>query len=464
MKIDVLIIGGGPGGSAAAMFLLREGITPVILEQEEFPRFHIGESLTGEAAQVLRRLGLEEKMNAMQNPVKHGVVVYGTNAVTTWYVKVSSRDENWNLYDNITWQVRRSEFDKMMLDEAVERGAQLLRGTALQAIKGEDGSLKGIRIRRPDGTEEDVETKVVLDCSGQSTFLANQKVTGPKYLGSYDKQVAFFSHVRGAIRGPGTEGPEAKDNTLIFYDKKFHWGWFIPIDKDVVSIGMVTPRDEFTKKKQTPDEYFRSELFSINPEIGRRIPKLDLAEKVHVVPNYSYQVRGFCGKGFICIGDAHRFLDPIFSFGVTVTMREAEFAAPIVRQYLEGKLDDKENPFAEHQMACEKGIDNLEDMIDLFWEQPFAFATFVHSRYVEQMTDAFAGRIYESEHQPSQSILSFRKLLKRTREYAADDYSIPIGSRYHPERAPLWEPDSPVETTEEWIKTGRGLHEQPVPA
>ena len=117
---------------------------------------------------------------------------------------------------------------------------------------------------------------------------------------------------------------------------------------------------------------------------------------------------------------------------------------------------DKENPFEEHQMTCEKGIDNLEDMIDLFWEQPFAFATFVHSRYVEQMTDAFAGRIYEFEHQPSTSIMSFRKLLKRTREYDADDYSIPIGSRYHPERAPLWAPDSPVPGTEEWIARGQG--------
>lgn len=332
MKTDVLILGGGPGGAAAAMFLLREGITPVILEQQEFPRFHIGESLTGEAAQVLRRLGLEEKMNAMDNPVKHGVLVYGSNAATTWYVKVSSRDENWKLYDNTTWQVRRSEFDKMMLDEAVERGAKLIRGTAIKALKGADDVLNGIRIRHTDGTEENVSTKVVLDCTGQSTFLANQKVTGPKYMGSYDKQVAFFSHVRGAVRGPGTEGPEAKDNTLIFYNKKFHWGWFIPVDKDIVSIGMVTPRDEFTKKKQTPEEYFRSELFNINPEIGRRVPELDLAEKVHVIPNYSYQVRGFCGKGFICIGDSHRFLDPIFSFGVTVTMREAEFAAPIVRQ------------------------------------------------------------------------------------------------------------------------------------
>src|SRR5436189_10570 len=195
MKTDVLIIGGGPGGSAMAMFLLRLGIKPVILEQEEFPRFHIGESLTGEAGQVLRRLGLEDKMNEMGNPIKHGVKVYGTNATTTWYVKVSSRDEDWKLHDSTTWQVRRSAFDTKMLKEAVSRGGKLIRGTATKALQNEDGSLRGITMRHPDGREEEIQTKVVLDCSGQSTFLANQKVTGPKYMGSYDKQVAFFSHV-----------------------------------------------------------------------------------------------------------------------------------------------------------------------------------------------------------------------------------------------------------------------------
>ena len=442
------------------MFLLREGITPVILEQEDFPRFHIGESLTGESAQVLRRLGLEGEMMKREYPIKHGVKVYGTNAANSWYVKVSSRDQDWNLYDNITWQVRRSDFDAMMLNEAVSRGAKLVRGRAIKALRNEKGEMRGVLVRWPDGREEEIEARVTLDSSGQSTFLANQKITGPKYMGSYDKQVAFFSHVRGAIRDSGTEGENAKDNTLILYHNKFHWAWFIPVDSETVSIGLVTPRADYLAKEQSPEEFFRSDLFKINPELVRRIPELDLAEKVHVVPNYSYQVRGFCGKGFICLGDAHRFIDPIFSFGVTVTMREAELAAPVVRQYLDGKLDDKENPFAEHQMACEKGIDNLEDMIDLFWEQPFAFSTFVHSRYVDEMTDAFAGRIYESERQPSTAIMAFRKLLKRTRTYEADDYSIPIGSRYHAERAPLWQPDSPVSTTEEWIARGRGPKEE----
>src|SRR5438874_8363085 len=90
MKTDVLIIGGGPGGAAAAMFLTREGIKPIVLEQETFPRFHIGESMTGEAGQLLRRLGLEENMSRAKCPVKHGVKVYGSGE-TSWFIPVCAR-------------------------------------------------------------------------------------------------------------------------------------------------------------------------------------------------------------------------------------------------------------------------------------------------------------------------------------------------------------------------------------
>jgi len=452
IKTDVLIIGGGPGGATAAMFLIREGIKPIILEQEAFPRFHIGESMTGEAGQLLRRLGLEKLMLKKQHPVKHGVKVVGAQAVNSWFVPVSARDADWQLSSGTTWQVRRSEFDVMMLKEAEERGATVIRGTATKALLADDGAVRGVTMRRPDGTTEDIESEVLLDCSGMATFLANQRVTGPKYVGSYDKQIAFFAHVTGAVRNTGTSGEEAKDNTLIFYQKKYHWAWFIPIDEEVVSTGLVLPRANFLETKQSPEEFFRTTIPEINPDLRRRLADMKLVEKVHVIPNYSYQVRRFCGKGFICIGDAHRFIDPIFSFGLSATMREAEFAAPRVREYLEGRARDKSNPFAEHQLFCEKGIDNLEDMVDMFWEQPFAFATFVHHRYRPEFIDAFAGRVYETERQPSQAILTCRKLLKRTRDYEhEDDYSMPIGSRFHPERAALWEADSPISTTEEWM-------------
>jgi len=454
MKTDVLIVGGGPGGAVAAMFLAKEGIKPIILEQEEFPRFHIGESMTGEAGAVLRRLGLETAMLKHDYPVKHGVRLFGSSS---WFVPVCRRDENWELQPASTWQVRRSEFDAMMLKEAQNRGAILVHGKATKALPTDDGGVRGVTMQRPDESSEEIEAEVTLDCSGMATFLANQKVTGPKYLGSYDKQIAFFAHVKGGIRDGGTDGETAKDNTLIFYLKKFHWSWFIPVDREVVSLGLVVPTAEFVAHKQTPDEFFRSYLPKINPELARRIQDIELVDKVHVIPNYSYQVRGFCGKGFICIGDAHRFVDPIFSFGLSASLREAEFAIPHVIAYLNGEGRDQVNPFDAHQRFCEKGTDNLEDMIDLFWEQPFAFAALVHQRYRSELIDAFAGRVYETECQPSKAILQFRKLLKRERDYVhPDDYSIPIGSRFHPERAALWAPDAVVETTEEWMHQGNG--------
>jgi 1H-pyrrole-2-carbonyl-[peptidyl-carrier protein] brominase len=469
MKTNVLIIGGGPAGCAAAMFLAKEGIKPIILEQEEFPRFHIGESMTGEAGAVLRRLGLEEQMLERKFPVKHGVRVFGTNS---WFIPVARRDEDWNLHLTSTWQVRRSDFDAMMLEEAQKRGAKLIRGTAKSALRTEEGGVRGVTIKRPDGSSEEIEADVVIDCSGMATFLANQKVTGPKYLGSYDKQIAFFTHVKGAVRDSGTSGEMAKDNTLIFYQKKYHWAWFIPVDDEVVSLGIVVPTAEFQKHKQDREEFFRTYLPQINPEIVRRTENIEFVEKVHVIPNYSFQVRGFCGKGFICLGDAHRFIDPIFSFGLSAAVREAEFAVPHIVSYLKGERRDEANPFDAFQRFCEKGSDNLEDMVDLFWEQPFAFATFVHHRYRMEVTDAFAGRVYETEHQPSKAIMQFRKLLKRERDYShADDYSIPIGSRYHPERAPLWAPDSPVGSTEDWLERSKNgetaegpAAEQPVAA
>jgi FADH2-dependent halogenase len=457
-KTDVVIIGGGPAGAASAMFLAREGIQPLIIEMLEFPRFHIGESMTGVAAEVLTELELADRMNAAGHPIKKGVKVYGPKGHGSWWVPVTARNEAWRVGDSFSWQVRRSTFDKMMLEEAVSRGATLMPGKAVKPLLDDTGAVCGVRVRTPDGKLVDIESEVLLDCSGQATFLATAGVTGPKYLGNYDKQIAIFSHVAGAIRDDGSSRLEDPDNTLILYKEKFHWAWFIPLDKEVVSVGVVAPSQYFQDKRESKRDYLVRELQELNPELARRLPEVNLVEDVHVIPNYSFQVRDFCGRGYICLGDSHRFVDPIFSFGLTVALREAQFMATAVRDYLNGKDRDKANPLADYQLVMEQGIDVLEDMIDLFWEQPFPFAAFVHYRFPEQMSDAFAGRIYE--HQPSEAILAFRNMLGRTEEREksyvdGDSYSIPIGSRYHPERAPLWQADSPVDSTEQWLQEAR---------
>ena len=460
MKTDVLIVGGGPAGAASAMNLLAEGITPVIVEAESFPRYHIGESMTGACGKAIRDLGLEAEMYRRGYPTKQGVKVFGQSPRGSWFVPVTGRDEEWKLFNWDTWQVRRSDFDKMALDQAVTRGATVLRGTAVTPIVG-DGVVVGADVRMDDGGVQEIRSEVLLDCSGQATWLANLGgVTGPKYLGAYDKQIAIFSQVSGARRDESLDKNENRenhrDNTLIFYQKKYHWSWFIPLDADVVSVGVVIPSAYFLEKNESLRDFYLRELQELHPELKRRTDGCPLVEDIHVIPNYSYQVKKFCGKGFMCVGDSHRFIDPIFSFGLTVALREAQFAAPAIRAYLNGANRDAENPFGEHQLFCEKGIDILEDVLDAFWEHPLAFGWSVHSKYTEHMTDMFAGRIYGHERQPSIALDAFRQLLGRTGEreasYASEDlYSIPIGSRYHPERAAIWDVNSPVSTTEAWL-------------
>jgi FADH2-dependent halogenase len=422
----------------------------VIVEKEPFPRYHIGESLVGEAGGVLRELGLEGAMAARKFLVKRGAKLYGPGGKYPWFAPVMMRDSEWNLKEQFTWQVRRSDFDHMLLEEAVGRGATLLRGQATRPLLGADGEVRGVQVRTSDNRLVDVESDMLLDCSGQATFLANLGLTGPKYRGNYDKQIAIFSQATGGIRDDGRSPEDYPDNTLLFTRAKFHWAWWIPLDHEVVSVGVVIPAAYFLEKKESKRVFLLRELREINPDLARRLPEINLVEDVHVIPNYSYQVRRFCGKGFLCVGDAHRFIDPIFSFGVYVTMKEAAFAAQAVKGYFGGENRDTRTPFAEHQRSMEQAIDLLEDILDGFWEQPFAFAAFVQARHRGLMIDLLAGRIYE--RQPSDPVLAFRKMLQRERTFGKeDDVSVPIGSRFHPERAPIWEANSGLESTEQWM-------------
>ncbi len=423
MKVDVAIIGGGPGGSAMSMFLIQQGISSAIIEKEMFPRYHIGESMTGECGGVIRALGLQEKMDDPDNVVvKHGLTVYSTEGKNSWYVGVQGRDENWNLFPQTTWQVRRDHFDKMMLDEAIARGATLVHGSATKPLFNDDGAVRGVSVKMADGGMLDVASEILVDASGQATFLANAGVTSTKYRGNYDKQIAIFSQVAGAIRDLGP----AQGDTLIFYKEKYHWAWFIPLDTEVVSVGIVAPAAYFLGQRESKHDYVAREIHEISPELKRRIPEVKLVEEARAIPNYSYQIKRFTGKGFMCIGDAHRFVDPIFSFGLFLTLKEAQFGSGAIADYMNGANRDADNPFAEYQRLIDSGGDVFEDIIDMFWEQPLLFARYIHQRYPAEMIDILAGRVFE--RQPNEALIGARNILQRSR---SDDTSVaPEGSRF----------------------------------
>lgn len=401
MKTDVVVVGGGPGGSTAAAYLARKGLDVVLVERDSHPRFHIGESLTGEAGGILRDLGLEQRMAAFGWPEKRGVHVYGGSGKNDFWVPVKRRGPE-GLESTVTWQVRRSDFDRMLWESAGET-AELVAGRATAPIV-RDGDVRGVVVETQHGSEN-VDAEVVVDASGQATWLHTMGLTGPKDRGAYDRQVAIYGHFE-SVDHDSVNGPT---NTHIFYQRQHHWAWMIPIDGTTTSVGVVVPSSYFTGRHETKQDFLLRELKELNPELTARTTDARLVSEVRASSNYSYQVHGYTGRNFLAIGDAHRFADPIFSFGVHLSMNEGRIAADHIAAFMDGQGRDDPNPFAAYETFAEMGEDVVQDLIDTFWQHPFAFAFFIHRRHTEDMIDMFAGRLYQ--HEPSEGLTAMRRLL-----------------------------------------------------
>jgi flavin-dependent dehydrogenase len=412
-KRSVIIVGGGPAGSATALHLLRSGVQPLIIERESFPRFHIGESLSGECGADLRILGLEDELSRQNYPIKHGVKVFNPNGAPFW-VEVKKRCPETNaLIPTSTWSVIRSSFDRILLDTARNGDAEYMECEAVAPIK-EDDRITGVQIRTPKGALENLHCDILADCSGQALFLANRGITGKKLKGSYVNQVAVFSQLSNMVLDPGsdTDTALAPGNTLIFYKQKDHWAWVIPLSDTITSIGVVTPAPYFKSRKLEKEDFLRSEMLSLNPDLARRITNTSFVEEVRAISSYSYTVSNYTGKGFVCVGDAHHFTDPIFSFGVFLSMKEAEFASGSIIKYLGNGRATNGNPFASYEALATQGQDAVRDLIDSFWEYPLVFTRMATGNARDDITDLFAGRLYGDAVEKNESRLAMRRLMQ----------------------------------------------------
>lgn len=297
----------------------------------------------------------------------------------------------------------------MMLDKAVEGGSTPLSGRAVAPLMDDDQRVRGVRVEFEGGEMVDVESEVVIDASGLHTFLANAGVTSRKERGNYDRQLALYSHFTGARRDPGDDS----GNTLIFFQRPHHWAWFIPIDDQVDSIGVVVPSEYFQSKGESKRDFLLREMGSLNPDLTARVGEVEVVEDVHASSNYSYHVKEFSGRGWLCVGDAHRFIDPTFSFGVHISMAEAKMAADAIERYLAGEGREVDRPFADFERAAERGIDVFQSLLDGFWENNLAFSILVHQRYPEDFIDMFAGRV-DVDHEYD-GLRAVRKVLARRR-------------------------------------------------
>jgi len=306
------------------------------------------------------------------------------------------RNEENELESVYTWQVRRNTFDMMLLEEAVARGATLVHGQALTPLFNSTGTISGVQVKMADGGPQDIKAEVLVDASGLAQWLSHLGVASKRVIGKYDKQVAIFSPIAGACR----DGGQAPGDTVILYKGYLHWAWFIPLDEEVVSVGVVSPAAYFQSKRESKRDFLIRELHELNPELRHLIPEVHLVEESRAIVNYSYQIHQYTGKGWLCIGDAHRFVDPIFSFGLYVSTKEAYLASKAIKEYLHGAHHDEPVPFAEYKRFADEGMDKFETLIDAFWANPLAFAWIAHQKYVEDTIDIFAGRVHGWHNSP----------------------------------------------------------------
>ncbi|MBA3727136.1 MAG: FAD-dependent monooxygenase [Armatimonadetes bacterium] len=422
-KHPVIIVGGGPAGAAAAMYLLRQGIIPVILERARHPRYHVGESLTGATSLALKDLGLGPKIEAQNYPIKHGAVFYGPDGKNDFWVELVRRNEKFEQVPNYTWNVMRSTFDKILFDGAVERGAIWMEATAIAPLLKDD-SVVGLTIRTPEGATDNLYSDVVIDASGISTFLANQRVTGKKVPGRSDKQIGLFTQFANTIRDNGDDRRHQPGNTLLYYQAKHHWGWFIPVSEELTSVGIVVKTDYFKKAGLSKEDFMLRECRQMTPALSERLPDLSPQEPINAIPNFSYRVMNYTGKGFLCVGDAHRFIDPIFAYGVYFGIQEAQFAATAVSKYLAGEIKTNGNPFAEYERLCDEGNDVVEDTIGVLWEYPLAFQRIVTWRDRAAALDVLSGRIYGEEGAKNPARIAMRKLMAAKEKEWAEEASV----------------------------------------
>lgn len=415
MRTQVAIVGGGPGGAASALFLGEKGIDSIIVEAESFPRFHIGESMTGWVAETVRKWGLGDAMLEHQFPVKLAGTVYGTSGANRYDVPITASMGGAKRRQVRTWQVKRSAFDKMLLDTARERGAGYVHGKALEPIFDDAGAVKGLTVRTADGEQLTIEADAIIDASGRKTWLSGLGIAAKKERGGYENQIAVFSHLKGVVRNDGEE----EGNTLLFYREVDHWAWLIPVDPEVVSLGIVTPVSYYKSRKETKEEFFYRELREMNPNLAERVRGIELVEPVYATANFSYRIPQFTGKGWLCVGDAHRFIDPFFSFGIHLALAEAEKAAAYMADYLDGKLDGLDDPFEGYAEICERGMDTVQTLMDSFWANPLGWGYLLHyTEYGSDLLDIFGGRIYEEE--PLPGLVKMRRIVAKARASESD--------------------------------------------
>jgi flavin-dependent dehydrogenase len=321
---DVLVIGGGPAGSTIGALLARQGHRVTILEKDRHPRFHIGESLLPANLALFEKLGVAQEVKAI------GIEKWGAEFVSPWHEKKSETfnfGDAWDKTMPFSYQVRRSEFDEILIRNAARLGAEVIEGCRVRDVAfAPDGNGATVKAQHEDGRTEEWRARFVVDASGRDTLLGKKfdlKRRNPKH-----NSCALYAHFTGAARHPG----QAEGNITIFWFDH-GWFWLIPLADGATSIGAVV-WPHYLKSRGKPVKEFFFDTIALCPALAERLAQATLVSEVEATGNFSYVCDRTHGPGYLLVGDAFTFIDPVFSSGVMLAMQGGFVGAETVNTCL----------------------------------------------------------------------------------------------------------------------------------
>jgi flavin-dependent dehydrogenase len=383
---DVVVIGGGPAGSTVSTLLAKAGVSVELFERETFPRFHIGESLIPETYWVLKDLDMLPKMQA-----SHFVKKYSVQ-----FVNSEGRESApFYFWDNKphecsqTWQVVRSEFDQMMLENAREHGVNVHEGVRVHDVIFEGDRAVGVRIKDGEGFRE-VRAKVVVDASGQNGLLMNRlnlRVWDPIL-----NKGAIWTYWENAYRDSGKD----EGATLVIQNgNKQGWFWYIPQHDNIVSIGIVAPFDYIFKGRTNYAQTYEEEV-EMCPGVKQRVADAKKVTGYFATKDYSYRSTRVAGDGWVLVGDAFGFLDPLYSSGVLLALKSGQLASKAIVDGL-AQGDTSQAQLGAWGRVFNEGVDRMRRLVCEYYSG-FSFGKMIreHPELRGTLTDLLIGDLFHA--------------------------------------------------------------------
>jgi flavin-dependent dehydrogenase len=313
---DVIVIGGGPAGSTAATLLAKRGHSVILLERDQFPRFQIGESLLPYNNDLFDRLGVRDRLCAPASLPKYGAYfVTGDGAVGHTFRFGRHLPQQYAS----SYQVRRSEFDDLLLRNALECGVDVRQRTSVVGVGLTDPDRVIVRALDADGKSSEIEARFVVDASGHATAVGRQ--LGTRHEEASLRKIAIFAHYRNVL--DSASGPDAGNTVIVVLPDC--WFWMIPLTDGITSVGLVASRE--TVAAAGDPEALLAEMIARTPYVAGRMRDAERTGRVYARKDFSYRVKGTVGQNYALAGDAAGFFDPIFSTGVFMAMKSADLAA-----------------------------------------------------------------------------------------------------------------------------------------